>query len=102
MVSLNRPKIDVPVKFSSIVIPTSRELGKVPASVGSMLPVQLDGDLTHPEKVEGCKRCTYVHGVAKLNCYLLPPFENGNLMPSHSKGNTLLKNFTGPKNSLRT
>ena len=34
--------------------------------------------------------------------YVLPPFENGNLMPSHLKGNTLLKNFTDPKNSLRT
>ena len=28
---------------------------------------------------------------------VLTPFENGNLMPSHSKGNTLLKNFTGQK-----
>ena len=38
----------------------------------------------------------------KLSKNLLPPFENGNLMPSHLKGNTLLKNFTDPKNSLRT
>ena len=34
--------------------------------------------------------------------YVLPPFENGNLMPSHSKGKIFLKKFTGSKNSLRT
>ena len=29
--------------------------------------------------------------------FILPPFENGNLMPSHLKGNTLVKNFSDPK-----
>ena len=33
---------------------------------------------------------------------LLPPFENGNPMPSHSKDNPLGKFLTRPKNSLRT
>ena len=33
---------------------------------------------------------------------VLPPFENGNLMASHSKGNPFGENLTGSKNSLRT
>ena len=33
---------------------------------------------------------------------VLPPFENGNLMASHPKGNPLGKNPTGSKNSLGT
>ena len=33
---------------------------------------------------------------------ILPPFENGNLMALHPKGNPLGKNPTGSKNSLGT
>ena len=32
----------------------------------------------------------------------VPPFDNGNLMASHPKGNPLPKNLTGSKDSLRT
>ena len=54
---------------------------------------QATGGLSHSQPPEKC---------TKEKPVLLPPFENGNLMPSHLKGKRLLKNFTDPKNSLRT
>ena len=33
---------------------------------------------------------------------VLPPFENGHLMPSHSKCDNVLKNYIAQENSLRT
>jgi hypothetical protein len=36
-----------PVELGAIVIAPSSELGKVPAGLRGVLPVQLDDDLTH-------------------------------------------------------
>jgi len=37
------------VKLGAVVIPTSRELGKISARDRGMFPVQLEGYFTHPK-----------------------------------------------------
>jgi len=37
------------MKFGAVVIPTSRELGKISARDRGMFPVQFEGYLTHPK-----------------------------------------------------
>jgi len=46
---LNHKVTDDPVKLGAVVIPTSRELGKISARDRGVFPVQLEGYLTHSE-----------------------------------------------------
>ena len=62
------------------------------------MKIQVMG-LTHGDSAFGlhesnCRNACDPSNVSHYSSLVLPPFENGNLMPSHLKANTLLK-YTG-------
>ena len=50
--TLNHEVGDDSVELGAVVIAPSSELGKVPAGLRGVLPVQLDDDLTHSKQTK--------------------------------------------------